>query len=181
MELKSYFNPTPGADNRLTVDVRLSTDAAPSAPFILLGTVKHEEPLDNLPGAQGTYRNHPIVSHIQERLYVQHGIQNMQNINIVYGGTYKPVSSVDIVHTSLVIKPGETIKFKIRILPEGAGLASGSFLEASNPDFITIIKDGMTTGEWEIGLEEAGHTTVKIGIANTPMMESFTVEARTSF
>lgn len=133
MKLKSYYNPT-----TRVVEVRLAADAAPAAPFVALGDVTHEPVDDNTSGMQKQSLNHVLFQHIQERLYVQLDIQDMQLINITYGGNFKPLQRVFVDQG--INRLGYNIENTVRVTLDPADATTdGITFTPSNPDLVTVV------------------------------------------
>lgn len=137
MKLKSYFNPT--RDSRLsqTVEVRLATDAAPNAPFVLLGDLIHEEG-DNASGHQKHSVSHAIFAHVQEQVFLKHELQDMQRIRITTGGAFKLLNRI-------MVDPGVTRNYvgaehtvTVTLDPTGA-TTNGVKFKFSNPSLVTVL------------------------------------------
>lgn len=176
MKLKSYFNPTPDANLCLTVQVRLATDDAPAAPFVALGDLTHEPPTDNASGMQNLSVSHAVYQHVQEQVYLQKKIQDMQKIKITTGGTFKLLESMYVQKSQSLIKPGETVELTVKVEPADATI-DGYFCTVENPALGTVVAgdDGLFT----ITMPEEGQTIVKIGLKNTDLFELVPIEART--
>lgn len=174
MKLKSYFNPN-ATNTVFTVQIRKAADAAPGAPFVLLGDLNHEVP-DNASGMQGFSVSHAIYQHVQEQMYLQHGLQDMQRIKITTGGTFKLLESMYVSKTPLLVKPTEKITLSVKILPADATV-DGYYAELENPTLGTVTDK--TNGVFEIVMPADAQTIVKIGIKNTDLFELVPVEART--
>lgn len=133
MKLKSYYNPT-----TRVVQVRLAADAAPAAPFVALGDVTHEPVDDNASGMQKQSLNHVLFQHIQERLYVQLDIQDMQLINITYGGNLKPLQRVFVDQG--INRLGYNIENTVRVTLDPADATTdGITFTPSNPGLVTVV------------------------------------------
>ena len=168
MKLRSYFNPTRDSNLMQTAQIRLATDSAPAAPFVLLGDLTHEAQ-DNLSGAQKLPINHAIYSHVQELLYTKHGIQDMQKIKLTNAGTFVLPTGFSISHTNTYVKPGEVIKVDFAILPANA-TKDGYFMVIENPSLITVVKNGGTDGKWEVKFKGDGETILTFGVVNNPTL-----------
>lgn len=133
MKLKSYFNPT-----TREAQVRLAADAAPAAPFVALGDVTHEPVDDNASGMQKHDISHVIYQHIQERLYLQFGLQDMQIIKITYGGNFKVLQRVfvDLGMNRLGYNVENTVT--VTLDPVDA-TNDGITFTPSNPDLVTVV------------------------------------------
>lgn len=140
MKLKSYFNPTRDALLRQVVQIRLATDAAPAAPFVLLGDLTHEPVDDNLSGAQKHDVSHAIFQHVQEQVYLKHQIQDMQRINITTGGGFKLLERVFVDQAANRLGVNEETTINVRLTPADA-TTDGVKFKVSNPDLVTITAD----------------------------------------
>lgn len=175
MKLKSYFNPNRDSKLMHTVQIRLATDAAPAAPFITLGEVTHE-PGDNASGMQKQSISHVIYSHVQEQLYLQHGLQDMQKIQLTNGGNYRPVVSFTVDRGVTSVKPGVVITLQAHVQPANATL-DGFYLTSHNPAIVTITDK--TNGKYEVVFKEDGEAILKLGIKNSGFEELIPTEAWT--
>ena len=128
MKLKSYYNPTRDALLRQVVQIRLASDAAPAAPFVLLGDLTHEPVDDNLSGAQKHDVSHAIFQHVQEQVYLKHQIQD-KLLERVY---------VDQSKNRLGVNEETTIN--VRLIPADA-TTDGVKFKVSNPDLVTVTAD----------------------------------------
>lgn len=168
MKLKSYFNPNRDANLTQEVQIRMAADAAPAAPFVLLGDLTHEAG-DNAGGMQKTNVNHAIYSHVQEQLYLKYGIQDMQKIRLTHAGTFVLPTGFSISHTNTYVKPDEVIKVDFAILPANA-TKDGYFMVIENPSLITVVKNGGTDGKWEVKFKGDGETILTFGVVNNPTL-----------
>lgn len=137
MKLKSYFNPTRDAKLRQIVQVRLATDAAPAAPFVLLGDIIHEPVDDNASGMQKHDISHVIFQHVQEQVYLQHQLQDMGRINITVGGAFKLLERVYVDQSKNRLGVNEETTINVRLIPTDA-TTDGVKFQVSNPDLVTI-------------------------------------------
>lgn len=133
MKLKSYFNPT-----TREAQVRLAADAAPAAPFVALGDVTHEPVDDNASGMQKHDISHVIYQHIQERLYLQFGLQDMQIIKITYGGNFKVLKRVYVDQGMNRLGYGIENTVTVTLDPLDA-TNDGITFTPSNPDLVTVV------------------------------------------
>lgn len=170
MKLKSFFDPT-----TRTVQVQLDTDLAPASPFVELGLLTHEEE-DNASGMQLVPVSHAIYQHVQEQLYVKHGIQNMQIISIEPAGKFKLLESMHIDRGQTMVKPGENIVIKGTVFPEDATI-DGFYCHAHNPALVTITE--APVGTFTVVFNGDGETILEVGLKNTQLRELVPVEART--
>lgn len=176
MKLKSYFNPTPDANLCLTVQIRNAADAAPGGGFTLLGDLTHEPPADNASGMQGRSVSHAVYQHVQEQVYLQKKIQDMQKIKITTGGTFKFLKGMYIEKGELLVKPGEDVVMTVKVEPADATI-DGYFCEVENPALGTVVAGA--AGKFTITMPQDGQTIVKIGLKNTDLYELVPIEART--
>lgn len=175
MKLKSYFNPVP-VNTVFTVQIRLASDAAPAAPFVALGDVTHEPPTDNASGMQKQSLSHVIYQHVQEQVYLQKKLQDMQRINITNGGAFRLLKGMYVEKAATYIKPGEKVTLKVKVEPANATV-DGYFAEVEDDQLGTV--EDKTNGVFEITMPNEGITIVKIGIKNTDLYELVPIEART--
>lgn len=138
MKLKSYFNPTHDSNLNQVVEVRLAADAAPASPFVALGNLTHEPVDDNLSGAQLHDVSHAIFQHVQEQLYVQKGIQDMQKIKITFGGGYKQLNRVLIDQAANRLGVNQQTTINVRLDPSDS-TNDGITFKVSNPDLVTVV------------------------------------------
>lgn len=175
MKLKSYFNPNRDTKLMHTVQIRLASDAAPAAPFVALGDLTHE-PGDNASGMQRQSVSHAIYSHVQEQLYLQHELQDMQKIKLTFAGGYLPVNSFSVDRGITSVKPGEKITLQAKVFPAGATI-DGFYLKSHNPAIVTITDK--TNGKFEVVFKEDGEVILSLGIINSPFEELIPAEAWT--
>lgn len=140
MKLKSYFNPTRDARLMQQVQVRLAADAAPGAPFVLLGDLIHEPVDDNLSGAQKHDISHVVFQHVQEQLYLQHDIQDMQRIGITFAGGFKPLLRVIVDQAANRLGYNEETTINVRLDPADA-TTDGIKFAVSNPALVVVTSD----------------------------------------
>lgn len=140
MKLKSYFNPTRDSNLMQDVQVRLAADAAPASPYVALGEIDHDIDDDNLSGAQNTNISHVVFQHVQEALYKQHGIQDMQRIRITFGGGYVALKRVLIDQGANRLGYNEETTITVSLDPVNATHDPITF-EVSNPDLVEILAD----------------------------------------
>ncbi len=171
MKLKSYLE-TNRTGLRYKVIVQKAATAAPAG-YTVLGEINHEVP-DNLRGMQALPINHVIFQHVQEQMYTQKGVQDMQSVLIDIGDDIKPVKSMYIEKSKLLVKPGEKITLKVIVDPVDA-LVDGYFCVAENETLAEV--EDKTNGVFEITMPQVGQTLVKIGITNGNMFEWVPVEA----
>lgn len=132
MKLKSYYNPT-----IQTVQVRLAADAAPAAPYVALGDLIHEPVDDNASGMQKHDISHVLFQHVQEQLYLQHDLQDMQLITIIFGGNFKPLQRVYVDQGKNRLGYNEEATITVTLDPVDATNDGISF-KVSNPDLVTV-------------------------------------------
>lgn len=132
MKLKSYYNPT-----IQTVQVRLAADAAPASPYVALGDLIHEPVDDNASGMQKHDVSHVIFQHVQEQLYLQHDLQDMQLISITFGGNFKPLQRVYVDQGKNRLGYNEEATITVTLDPVDA-TTDGITFKVSNPDLVTV-------------------------------------------
>lgn len=133
MKLKSYFNAT-----TREAQVRLAADAAPAAPFVALGDVTHEPVDDNASGMQKHDISHVLYQHIQERLYLQFGLQDMQIIKITYGGNFKVLQRVFV--DLGINRLGYNVENTVTVTLDPVDATNdGITFTPSNPDLVTVV------------------------------------------
>lgn len=176
MKLKSYFNPN-AVDTIFNVQIRLATDAAPAAPFVALGDLTHEPVNDNASGMQKLSISHVIYQHVQEQLYRQYKIQDIQRVKITNAAGYIPVTSFYVDKTNPVVKPGETVTLKAMVLPANATV-DGFYISASNPALVSVAA-GASANEFVVTIPNEGDVILNIGVKNTQLFESIPVSAQT--
>lgn len=133
MKLKSYFNAT-----TREAQVRLAADAAPAAPFVALGDVTHEPVDDNASGMQKHDISHILYQHIQERLYLQFGLQDMQIIKITYGGNFKVLQRVFVDQG--INRLGYNVENTVTVTLDPVDATNdGITFTPSNPDLVTVV------------------------------------------
>ena len=159
MKLKSYFNPT-----TYEAQVRMAADAAPAAPFVLLGDVTHEPNDDNASGMQKKNVSHVIFQHIQEQVYLKHNLQDMQAIKITYGGTAKPVTGFTVDPASFVLVVGKEATMTVKVAPAGA-LYDGIEIKPDNADLIEVVSNA--AGVYKFKGKGMGQTWLRIRILGT--------------
>lgn len=175
MKLKSYFNPVP-VNTVFTVEVRLASDAAPGAPFVALGDLTHEPPTDNASGMQGQSLSHAIYQHVQEQVYLQKQLQDMQRIRITNGGAFRLLTGMYVSKGVTLVKPGETVTLSVKVEPANATV-DGYVCTIEDKNLGTV--EDMGDGVFEITMPNEGITIAKIGIKNTDLFELVPIEART--
>lgn len=175
MKLKSYFNPTRDSKLVQTVQVRLAADLAPTAPYVELGALTHEPVDDNLSGAQLHSISHAIYQHVQEQVYLKHGVQDMQKIRIITGGAFVlPERMLASVSAQLVaLATPITVKFSVDPV---AATIDGYSLKAENPDLVTITPGA--AGEYSVTFKQEGMTVLTGGIANTPFFQHIPIQTQ---
>lgn len=174
MLLKSYYNP-----NTHEVRIRNQPDAAEAAPFVSLGNINHTVSTDNANGMQNKSVSHVIYQHVQEQLYLQRGMQDMQIVKITPAGTFKLIESFNVNHSQPYVAPGETIKVTPIVLPADA-TKDGFYLVADNPDLVEIAAGtGPDVGSFIVTMKAAGQTILRCGVSNTNLREHIAVEAKT--
>ena len=159
MKLKSYYNPLTHE-----AQVRLATDAAADSPFVLLGTVTHEPNDDNASGMQKHNISHVIFQHIQEQLYLQKGLQDMQIVKITYGGAAKPVEYFTVDPAAFVLGVGVEATMTVKVWPEGA-LFDGYEIKPDNADLIEVVSN--TAGVYKFKGKGMGQTWLRVRILGT--------------
>lgn len=133
MKLKSYYNPA-----IQTVQVRMAADAAPAAPYVALGDLIHEPVDDNASGMQKHAISHVIYQHVQEQLYLQHDLQDMQLISIIFGGNYKPLQRVYVDQGQNRL--GYNVENTITVTLDPVDATNdGVTFKVSNPDLVVVI------------------------------------------
>lgn len=169
MKLKSYFNPT-----TRVVEVRLLADAAPAAPFVVLGDLTHEETNDNASGMQKHAISHVIYQHVQEALYKQHQVQDMQRITIKNAGAFRLLESLHVDAGQTSVKPTEKITIKITPVPANATV-DGYYVIANDPSLVTITDK--TGGVFEAVFASANNTILRVGVKNANFEQLIPIEA----
>lgn len=168
MKLKSYFNPTRDANLVQSVQIRLAGDAAPAAPYVLLGALTHEPVDDNLSGAQLQSVSHAIYQHVQEQLFVQQHLQDMQKIKISYGGNFKPINRVLVSQEANRIGYNEQTTISVGLDPVDA-TNDGITFSVSNPGLVSITSNtgngvfsfiGLSKGEFFVTVRTNGFEQV---------------------
>lgn len=114
--------------------------------------------------------------HAQEQLYLKYGHQNMQNVAITYGGSFKPVESLHVDRGLTLVKPGENIVVKATAYPEDA-THDGFYCWAHNPALVEIEEAPAST--FTVKFLGDGETILEVGMKNTPIRELVPIEART--
>lgn len=170
MQLRSFYNPTTS-----TVALQRANDAVLGGEWEELGTVEHTETSDNLRGMQNTSTNHAVYSHIQEQLYLQYGIQDMQVIDIIYAGSLDPVERFWVTTSANTVRPQQEVTLKALVEPAGSNL-DDFYVKASNPDLVDITTEA--GGEFKVKFNGPGQVTVRIGIKNTNHRQEVSLEAR---
>lgn len=139
MKLRSYYSPTTDAKLNRVVQIQLQSDAAPAAPFVLLGDINHEEP-DNANGMQRYSINHAIYQHVQEQLYRQHGIQDMQRVDITHAGGFVLIERVVVDTGNNHVAVGEETTITVSFVPANATHDPVQFT-ISNPELVEDVVD----------------------------------------
>jgi len=132
MKLTAYYDAATNA-----VQVRMTTDAAPGGAYVKLVDIVHEA-LDNLPGAEGRSISHRIYQHIQDALYLNHGVQNMQLITISTAGTYVALQRVFVDQGMNRLGYGIENTVTVTLDPANATNDGITFV-VSNPDLVTVV------------------------------------------
>lgn len=166
MKLRSYYNPT-----AKIAEVRLQADAAPAAPFVLLGDIIHEAD-DNASGMQKMAISHVIFQHVQEQLYLQYGEQNMQSVTITNGGTFVMIKRVLVNRDQNRVGIGHSNTISVTFDPVDASHDPVQFM-VSNPDLIDIVSN---TGNGVLTFRNKGKGELFIKVRTTGYEQDFPYE-----
>lgn len=171
MKLRSYFNPNADANMMRTVQIRLQSDAAPAAPFVLLGDINHEVP-DNASGMQQQAVSHVIYQHVQELLYREQGIQDMQRIKLTHAGGFVLVQRVFVDRGDPRVGIGHTSTIKVTFEPANATHDPVQFM-VSNPGLIEVISN---TGNGELTFKNLAKGELFIQVKTNGYSQNFPYE-----
>jgi hypothetical protein len=173
MKLKSYINLTKDSNLSVEVQVRLAADAAPAAPFVLLGTLTHEPVDDNLSGAQKHSVSHVIFQHVQEQVFLKHQLQDMGKIRITTGGAFKLPTRMFVSVGARVVDLADPVLIDVTVEPVAATI-DGYFLTAENPALVEITV--VSPGKYSVSFTGEGETILTVGIANTPFEQMIPIQ-----
>lgn len=173
MKLKSYINLTKDSNLSVEVQVRLAADAAPAAPFVLLGTLTHEPVDDNLSGAQKHSVSHVIFQHVQEQVFLKHQLQDMGKIRITTGGAFKLPTRMFVSVGARVVDLADPVLIDVTVEPVAATI-DGYFLTAENPALVKITV--VSPGKYSVSFTGEGETILTVGIANTPFEQMIPIQ-----
>lgn len=173
MKLKSYYNPTRDALLRQVVQIRLASDAAPAAPFVLLGDLTHEPVDDNASGHQKQDISHVIFQHVQEQVYLKHQLQDMGKIRITTGGAFKLPTRMFVSVGARVVDLADPVLIDVTVEPVAATI-DGYFLTAENPALVTITT--VSPGKYSVSFTGEGETILTVGITNTPFEQMIPIQ-----
>ncbi len=171
MKLRSYFNPTVDSDKMRTVQIRVQGDAAPAAPFVALGNINHEVP-DNASGMQMVDVSHAIYNHVQEQLYRQHGIQDMQKIKLTHAGSFNLINRVIVNRGLTRLGIGHESTISVAFDPSNATHDAVKFT-VSNPDLVDIVSN---TGDGTFTFRNKGKGELFVRVKTTGYEQSFPYE-----
>lgn len=163
MKLKSYISNTAGANQVREVRVVLATDASPGAGWTLLGNITHEPVDDNASGHQKHDISHVIYQHVQEQVYLQLKLQDMQRINITHGGEFKLLERVLVDQGENRLGIGFEHTIKVSLVPTDATTDGVSFWVSQEG---VIEEISHANGQFKFKTIAKGETTVRIRVGN---------------